>query len=398
LVVAATDDGGDNWVPTTLPLERFADLKARFGSQVRVGELTIAAGPGGVVAAVVVQAQPNVEALLGDRFNPGWVYYTTAKGVEVFGPPTEAPPTPVVPTSTELSTEPSIEPSIEPSTEPSIEPSIEPSTTSTELSTAPPPEPSHEPSIQPSGTATSVRGELDVVERIRPEAMQTFTWRELGLAPELEALLAGELHVFASADGETFEEVEVPTDGRASQPHLVATTDGYYLFVQDGLVQSPAAEPTTRVFRSADGRTWQADPAGTMSGYFQSAGLLAGQPAVLLGQPDGGMALAVAQPDSTWSSVDLRGVLGGASAYADGAAFGPLGMAAVIWSEEGGPRVAYSPDGANFSLVPMADYVDEHGSIGVTVTADAVTVRVTEQGDGDPATVTPQLLLVGTPR
>jgi hypothetical protein len=37
-------------------------------------------------------------------------------------------------------------------------------------------------------------------------------------------------------------------------------------------------------------------------------------------------------------------------------------------------------------------------AVGVTVTADAIIVRYTQTPDGNPATIEPQRLLVGTPR
>ncbi len=69
--------------------------------------------------------------------------------------------------------------------------------------------------------------------------------------------------------------------------------------------------------------------------------------------------------------------------------------------DESGPiDVVHSVDGSSLAVVPLTDLLERPavGTIDLTVGADAIAVRVTEPGDDDMTTVTPQQVVVGTPR
>ena len=81
--------------------------------------------------------------------------------------------------------------------------------------------------------------------------------------------------------------------------------------------------------------------------------------------------------------------------------FGPLGVAAIVWTDDsvGGGHLVHSVDGSTVSSVAVGDHIAEPGAVmGVSVSADAIFVRVDGPNDNDPDTPPVQQVLVGTPR
>jgi hypothetical protein len=155
------------------------------------------------------------------------------------------------------------------------------------------------------------------------------------------------------------------------------------------------------VLRSADGHTWTT--ASTLAGSTQSAGLLGDRPAVGLWGAEGGLQVHVEQADGSYVVLDLLSAVDGADGTAGVAdlAFGPLGLAALVWADDSGnsSHIVHSVDGTSLSSVDVRDHLSGPGiPIGISVSADAVLVRVDGPSDGDPSTVPTQQVLVGTPR
>jgi hypothetical protein len=102
--------------------------------------------------------------------------------------------------------------------------------------------------------------------------------------------------------------------------------------------------------------------------------------------------------------LDLAQAVDGGSASVAAVAFGPLGVAGLVWTHDGGAlQLVHSADGSSLSVVRLADHLEhlDGGAFevfGFDVSADAITVRIGGPGDGDLATVSPQRVLVGTPR
>jgi hypothetical protein len=354
LVVASSDDGAATWSSVTLPAD-IAALEARHPGQVVISQPSVAATDAShLVASVVVSANPDVEALLPGVADPNAGWEVTPEGVTVYE---------LVP----------------------CEGTQSPDCVN-----------------EPSSPTTVVDGKSGAVRMAgEPEPMQskvraTYTWDELGLDPELRALIGGRTYAYASDDGATFVEAALPGDTSGWSGQVLATGDGYRLFLGGG-----GASATTRILQSADGHTWTA--AGTLAGSPQSAGLLGGQPAVALFGEDGGLQVVVHRADGSWTPLDLVAAVDGAdrSTGVGEVAFGPLGVAAVVWRDgsPGGVHIVHSVDGTTVSSIAVADHIDRAGAVvGLSVSADAILVRVDGPPDDDPATPPVQQVLVGTPR
>jgi hypothetical protein len=134
----------------------------------------------------------------------------------------------------------------------------------------------------------------------------------------------------------------------------------------------------------------------TVPGSLQSAGLLAGRPAVSVLTMEGQEARVA--HDGTWVPIDLLSAVDGDDVWVGDVAFGPLGLAAVVGTGDGEMHLVHSTDGIALATVALDGLIDARGTTwGVTVTADAIFLRVDEPSDGDPSTVPEQRVLVGTP-
>ena len=365
LVVATSTDGASTWSTSHIPTPR-ADLIARFGRQIQVSAPSLTTGPKGLIAAVTVTARPDVEPLLAARGDSGKSLSISARGVDVYktddpanaqlcsagvakvaGTGTAASPSTTVPTA----------------------------------------------DIAPTGTVPNANcvGSNSKVDH-------SYTWQQLGLDPALQGLLGGEVHVYASTDGATFDEVGHPDGSVGTVGALIGGADGYRLMASDPL------DSILRSFWSADGRTWTSG-GPDRDGMVHSSGLLAGTPAAVV-LTQGATLLLVAAPGGGWTSSDLLTAAGSpdpSSAGLSSASIGPLGLVALFY--DGGvdndPYVADSADGHTFEHHRLSE-IDGGGdwsAVGTSVSADAVTlrlVRTPKQGEDPLKYAGPQRLVVGT--
>jgi hypothetical protein len=353
LVLAASQDGAATWQQIELP-DDVTELDARFPDEVWISQPSVAAlDADHVVAAVTVQSVPDAADLLPaeDRDHP---YDSNQDGVTVYDD--------VECTDAQVHAE----------TCPS------PSTT--------PPEVSVDEAVKrdpaSAGQARTVRA--------------SYTWAELGLDPELQALLAGRTYVYSSQDGERFETATLPDDVAGSAARAVATSAGYTLFVSDWT----EAASSTRVLTSADGLAF-VDAAGSpLPGGVADTGVLADRPAVAVYSADGTTTVRLGRADGSWTELPLSGP----GSFSSEVAFGPLGLAAVVYEEADGdepsvPHLVHTADGVNVSSVSLEDELGASAAnvIGVSVTADAIFVRIGGPVDDDPGTPPVQRVLVGTP-
>jgi hypothetical protein len=349
LVVSTSTDGASSWSSVTLP-SAVAELEARHPGQIMLSQPAVAAADAShVVASVVVTANPDLDALLPASATPNSGWSLTADGATVYAPDPCAKP----------------------------ESPNDPACTSS-------------PSTVTADAAASGRPSQE------PEVLGTFTWDELGLDPELRDLVSGRTYVYASDDGSTFEPATLPAGADGWGGQLLAADDGYRLFLgrYDGQASS------TLVLRSTDGHTWTDD--GSLPGSPASVGLLGGRPALARFEDQQGLGVLVNQPDGSWTPLDLlSAVEDAASSGVQEVAFGPLGLAAVVWTD-GDPattHIVHSADGTTLSAVALADHLDRSSVVlGVGVSADAISVRVADASDHADGSVPTQHVLVGTPR
>lgn len=413
LRLAGSADGGATWDDLTLPLD-LADLEASYPGEIVVSGIDIAAGPGGVVAAVTVQAMPAIE----DRVPPGDVidldngWSMGAGGVTVYGPVPDEPSAggsspPVAPPPTAVPTP------VPPPVLPPVPPPPATSTTGPTATEATAPEPATSTPVHAREVVVTGDAQGAVQE---PPVVATYTWEELGVEGELLDLVTPRVHLLASPDGTTFEEVTLPTDGGAVGAAVLATDDGFLAFVQrfDEATGTDSVSP----FASTDGRAWEAAGAD-LPGYVRTVGVLGGRPAVVtdhISRESGGdgfvtTTLRVQDGSGAWSAVDLLApvVAEGAEPsdlYVGAATIGPLGAAVAVHQYEDGGEFAagdaalvVSTTGADLTVVPIADYLEAPFGLinAVVVTADAISATVVEAvgdgpGPGD------ERVLVGTPR
>jgi hypothetical protein len=230
------------------------------------------------------------------------------------------------------------------------------------------------------------------------------TYDELGITGELREHVGGQAYVYAATDGRSFQRVQVPAppqtpgDGFGWGSVLaspLAVADGFRLLIP--------GNDETLVLRSGDGTTWTQDT--VLPGGTGQAGVLSGGAAVATWGPNGENVLRVQSADGTWRSLDLVGAAGGTSdsSFLEQVGFGPLGLAAVVSTvrdnENPTYQLVHTADGSRLEVKPLT--IDaRHGQTvtGVTVTADAIAVRITDRPDGDASTPPTQKVLVGTPQ
>jgi hypothetical protein len=209
--------------------------------------------------------------------------------------------------------------------------------------------------------------------------------------------------VFTSTAGSAFEPAAVLA-GSGYRTDLLAADDGLWLI-------STGGEGSTAV-HSADGREWAVDAALELPTEPAAVGILGGRPAVALvgyEEPPGSVTLSLGFLDAAGLSLtDVREALGDldTETYVPAVAFGPLGFVAVTQSGAPGEattQVAHTPDGTTFSTTPVPAPAPGRREVvnGVTVSADAVKVRLNARPEGtagDDELVPVQRLFVGTPR
>lgn len=357
----AGSDGA--WEQVDLPLD-LVELERAYG-RVNVSELTVAASDTGAVAAVTLATWPNPADFLpaGADINGDWRW--TADGIELYEPECS---------TGELAERRAREGTVELPERDAL-----------------------------AGTDPTADGSPGLAQCRTPlndrEPSASYSWDELGVDERLRSLIHGEVHVFTSVDGTTFTEVDLPVGGRTSAT-VIATDTGYVL------VTSHWQQRSSDVLRSADGRTWEVDPAASFDGYVLAAGTLGGRAAVVTTSDLGSLVLRT-DLGGGWSSTDLTAAIdapAGAVAWGGEARFGPLGLAATVTIAD--PNASGSGEG-------HVVVVDEHGvstvAIGavagleaspmsVHVSADAVTVGLIDPTRRpDPDTLPTMKLLVGTP-
>lgn len=365
--VASSDDGGATWSTVEVPAA-LTELQERYPDEIEASPPSIAVHDGTVVVSASVAGMLDVEARLPEgAAPPGAGWETTEDGIvflsdecvvaEVDGGATDAPEslagTACLPT------------------------------------TAPPADPANPDPGSPDP------GDL--------EEQQSYTWAELGVNDELrDLILNGRDFVFVSRDGGEFAPADLG-EVASTGGQVVAADDGFTLFLRSGT----GAYGTTSVLTSADGTTWE--PAGELPGYLSSAGTVGGRPAAATAGQEG-TSVNLAQADGSWLAIDpVTALEQPEQAYAGQVAFGPLGWATTVWENvpigadgdevAGSTAVVHSVDGTSLSVVPLDDVLDvpPYATLDLSVTADAVIVRVTNP-DGDLTTISPQSVVVGTPR
>ncbi len=365
--VASSDDGGATWSTVEVPAA-LTELQERYPDEIEASPPSIAVHDGTVVVSASVAGMLDVEARLPDGValpNAGWE--TTEDGVtflsdecmvaEVERDATAAPELPADPAC------------------------FSPTT------------------VTLADPASSDPGNSDPGDS---EEQQSYTWADLGVDDELRDLIVnGRDFLFVSRDGGEFAPADLG-DVASTGGQVVAADDGFTLFLRNGT----GAYGTTTVLKSADGTAWE--PAGELSGYLSSAGTVGGRPAAATSGQEG-TAVNLAQADGSWLAIDPLTALDGQPQQASTGqvAFGPLGWAATVWEDAadgadgaaGSTAVVHSVDGTSLSVVPLDDVLDvpPYATLDVSVTADAVIVRVTNP-DGDLTTISPQSVVVGTPR
>jgi hypothetical protein len=344
-VVVARSAAGGAWDTISLPLD-LAALDAQYPG-LGVHGLDVAVGADGIVASLVVQAYVDAAPYLpADIEGAGWNW--TATGLEVYGPPEGCEPR------------------------------------------------SPDVDCGDEGPVPMPRKEGAVIA--------SYTFAELGIGSELQSLIAGQLHVFASSNGATFDEVALPDEARG-QGSVVATDDGFVLFASD----DTSGGNIVTTLHSGDGRSWTVDGAAGIDGWLSTTGTIGGRAAaVVQSQNDGGAVLRTRQPDGSWSTLDLDAAVtelgqpDGLHLSVTTADIGPLGAAAVVSTYDGVTGeidqhfVVYSPDGRSISIQPLAALPAAPAGYpgAVRVSADAVTIVFGDANDDDG--VSSSTLLVGT--
>ena len=353
-MLAAGGADGSEWNQVDLPLD-LAALEARYDDVVSVNALSVAAGPNGVLASVNVSvwADPTAYVPPGTDVSGDWRW--TADGLELYEP-----------------------------------------VDGCELSKDGAPMPCT--TAAPTTIRSSPREQ---------RVAASYTWAQLGIDEELRSLIQGELHVFTSVDGTSFDEVALPV-GAAGSSTLVATDDGFVLFAQTWPNERSAGE--VHILHSSDGRSWTADPSATFTGYLDSAGRVDGRAAaVVIHYGENGLIATVAhtrRADGGWSTLDLTGVIElpqGKRAVGTTSAIGPMGIAAAVivhdpTDSEGETTqqfLVYSPDGVDVTSLDVTDRVGGGYLATLRVSADAVFAGFSSPKH-DPNAEPSMTLLVGT--
>lgn len=345
LRLATSDDGGTTW-SDPLDLPALTGL-AEHGAEIVYGDATVAVHGGTTVVAVTAHAVLDIEDRVPAGIATDWGWEVTDDGVHVYGPPPRC--------------------------------------------------------AGAADVAIGRGGAKPATEGACPPApvVAALTWEQLGVEPDLAALLTPHLYLFASDAGGDLTEVAPPVAKAQSPTSVVATDGGFTLVAQRAGGSSPGA----MAFASTDGVTWT--EAADLPGFGVADVGVVGDRVLVSGVAigSGDTTVHVLGPDGLAASLDpeaaLEGVTDPAVSLWDLDGFGPMGWAAVAYPgvEDGTAYVVHTDRAAQrLSAVPVPEELEAWGSpVGVTVTADAIIVRYTKTPDGDPSTVEPQRLLVGTP-
>jgi hypothetical protein len=354
----------------------------------------VANGPAGLIAALSVAVYPDADRLFarqGITAPNGW--NSTAAGVDVYaanpecaankGAPSTMAPTTLVTTG---------------GTTPAPPPAANPTPTMDANDAAK--LAAERAAIEAKMAASGSSGTIvpDACLRQPPAIERSYTWAQLGLEPELQALVQGRLYVYSSADGQTFTPVApagIPAIGGGSLGGLIGSADGYRLFMTE------AMSSIAREAFSADGRSWNVT--GSFDGWVQNAGHIGTGPAAVVSDRQGASLLTGA-PDGGWSSASISAALqasgSGANTSMGPAALGPLGFVGLGMGDGGTENmsVVESVDGRTFSVHHLSDLgvAGRYEPLGVTMNADAVVIRLGAASTGTDPTPLTQRLLVGT--
>jgi len=344
--VAASSDGGATWSNTPLPLD-LAGLKAHYGGNVSAGGAQLAvAADGSVLATTTLHAWADPYELLPSDVDQRWGVTETADGYDVNGPPADltAAGAEVCPTDWVLQED-------------------APADAATPYDKLPAEVTAVEGGVRPIPAAVYVEGSPDDLWCVSADGAEaepvwagevagpvarSFTWEELGVDAGLQSLLAGEPHLYLAADGVTFEEVaiDLPADGRVSQLTPVATPDGFVLLanLEPRVVDSKAdyADSTLAVLGSVDGRTWTTHPAGDLTGWARSAGVVGDTLAVVFdtmtGEPSSMASttqVATSLAGAAWTITSPSELVepGSGGVFVGEVAAGPLGLVALVGAQ-----------------------------------------------------------------
>ncbi len=391
LVVAASTDGAATWTAAHIPAPA-AELRARYPNRISISSPVITTGSAGIVAAVVVRADPDAARLLAPLgVTSENQYQITVSGVDVFAalpPNCDGPTTGTTPPGDASATPPSTIPSG--GAVPAAPPGTEgPQTTGSG------------PASASAAAKRSVDCKLDPSQRA---VTARYTWEQLGLDPALRPLVQGQVHLYHSTDGSTFDDV-TPTgtlfDGAGEVNALVGGSDGFRM------VLDAADHTSVRQVGSADGRTW-ASTGPDLSGWVQTSGTLVDRPAIVLTTPTS-VQLLTAAPGGGWATTDLGRAVGFSTDENRPAAFqtvgfGRLGLVGILLlsTDPEHPLIVESRDGQTFTRRPVTELAGPGpwDPTGVVMNADAVTIRLAPIPAPDATRTTPpgpERLLVGTP-
>jgi hypothetical protein len=342
---------GTNWQTSVLPI----DLRALAAKGLQIGgtDMSVAAGPAGVVVAVNVFAGLDLSKRLPASIATD-PYYFTSTGVEVH------------------------------------------SMTGDSAASA-------RPRAAKADTVTTVSGPGPVIA--------TYTYEQLGIDPTLAPFLLGVGTAFYSADGQHFEAVPIPVANGPLHTTVkaVPTVDGFALVTTSA---DAAGVERTTVSTSTDGRTWSASD--TSSGYPLTVGTFDGRLAVVAGDgPQVSLVSASGVERHDLASI-AREAVGGPPQML-GAAVGPTGIGVLVmntgaiegrgdvptssvpgWRLDLAPKLLESPDGVHWSVTPLSQLTSAAiGGATVIATDNAFVVTITEQptASDKPAT---QQVFVGT--
>jgi len=362
VVVKASDDGASTWRSVQLPSD-ITELQARHPGQISFGAPQIAAHDAThLVATIAVTANLDLSKYRPDLVSNDTTYDWTDTGVTI----RKQPP---------------------------------PCAGFEDGATVPP---------------SKDQAEACRADKRSGEVLGTYTFDQIGMDAELQALRDGRTYAYASDDGHTFQPVDLPAEARSGwAARVLGGADGYDMVVSH---TSKETGSTSSLLHSTDGHAWTV--ATTLAGSPADAGYLGDHLAVALYTDDGGYVVKVAQPGGAWRDLRLTDAV---PAPADGQVdeagrtvnkpqqpwvgsldFGPLGLAASVGTTDAQGRsveyVVHTTDGSSLDVLKVADAAPHAGSIiGLSVTADAIAVRL---NDGVPSKGQPpeQVVLVGTPR
>ncbi|QYG91653.1 hypothetical protein HC251_03830 [Iamia sp. SCSIO 61187] len=369
LQIATSTDGGAGWSGSDVPLDLEA-LAEGFPGTARIADAEVAVADGTTVVVASVRGLVDpAEVLPADADPDAW--YQTSDGL------------------TRIQDDPCAA-------------SAEEGARSGATTTVPPTTsaPATAPAADPEGVDGATAGEDCTPTR------EVVTWEEMGVGEAGIALAEGQTHVFVATDGGPLEPSQVIPGTTSLDPmtaSLLAADDGFWYVRQSYGDQQPGEGAATTAWHSVDGATWTEVPVAGGEGLVAS-GVLDGRPAVVTigNQQEWSVHVHVVAADGSVATTDLNELLGiepGSGMMA--VDVGPLGLAVVFQDEAGVRTVAHSPDGLALSAVEVPAPADgtRETVAGVTVTADAVKVRLNVRPAGSDGTTpaTSQRLFVGTP-